>query len=94
MSISSKFKIQFLIIFFLIIQSIESINVNNVIKFNDLYGLDLKCRNTSFQKYSNKLVLLYQMSPILHHPEKEVKCLNSIYDQYNARGLEIGESSK
>lgn len=64
-------------------------NDNNILKFNELWGEDLKSNNVSFQKYQNKLVLLYEMSPIFHHPLEQVNCLNSLYDEYHGRGLEI-----
>ena len=59
------------------------------LKFNSLWATDLKSNNVSFNKYENKLILLYQISPFFHKPNIEVNCLNNLYDFYSDRGLEI-----
>ena len=69
-------------LFILIVQ----FNFSNTLKFHELYATDLKGNNVSFQKYENKLVILYQLSPIFNKPAEQIKILNLLYDDYHHKG--------
>lgn len=54
-------------------------------KFNEIWATDLFGTNMSFQKYDNKLVIMYQLN-VFNHPALQVGCLNNLYDRYHDRG--------
>lgn len=73
------------LIYIIFISVIDQLNA--VPKFNEIWLTDLKSNNVSFQKYDQKLIILYKMSPLFNKPNEQIRCLNDLFDKYHQRGM-------